>query len=313
MRVNKFAILIGMLLFVAIAIPASASSSQPIRIYVDGNQVSFPDQQPYLDQNSRTLVPVRFISEALGAEVKWDDKKQEVTVKDEAVPSTIKLWIGKKNYTVNGQTKTMDTEAVLTKQYRTMVPMRFISEGLGLKVDYKQVEGVGLVFNFSRNYPEEKIKETIDKIVSEVEKELTDSTIIPDNQWSYNKPVVGSGSANYFSDKNVKIAYATVDQLPIKTDHYTVKKIELTPTHIVISYDTPEKATPELYITKGNYLWVRGSYLSGKTSIDYKYPIEAYGNDDNPLTYNKLKTVDYLNICFPGYILAIENPWKGDK
>ena len=65
----------------------------------------------------------------------------------------------------------MDTEAVLTKQYRTMVPMRFISEGLGLHVDYREVEGVGLVFNFSREFPEDREK-TIERIKSEVEKEL---------------------------------------------------------------------------------------------------------------------------------------------
>jgi hypothetical protein len=137
-------------------------------------------------------------------------------------------------------------------------------------------------------------------------------TVIPDSQWSYDKPKVNVDDY-YFNNPDAKYATATVDQLPIKTEGYTVKSIELTPTHIVISYDTPNKATPNLYITEGDYLWVRGSYLHGKISIDYKYPIESYGNDDNPLTYEKLKTVDYLNITYPGYILAIENPWKGGK
>jgi len=37
---------------------------------------------------------------------------------------------------VNGVTKTFDTKSVLTKQYRTMVPLRFISEALGAKVGW---------------------------------------------------------------------------------------------------------------------------------------------------------------------------------
>ena len=102
-----------------------------------------------------------------------------------------------------------------------------------------------------------------------------------------------------------------MNQLPIKTEHYTVKRIELTPTHIVISYDAQSKINPNLYITKGDYLWVRGAYGDFKT--DYKYPIEAYGNDDNPLSHSKLKDIDYLNLCIDNYILAIENPWKGVK
>lgn len=147
----------------------SITGNENIKIYVDGSLVAFPDQKPYIDQNNRTMVPVRFVSEALGAKVDWNGAVQEVTVHDKA---TVKLKIGQKQYTIDGVKQQMDTEAVLTKQNRTMVPMRFISEGIGVAVDYRNIEGVGLIFNFTRDFPEEKQVEVIEKIVKEIEKEL---------------------------------------------------------------------------------------------------------------------------------------------
>lgn len=41
---------------------------------------------PPIIQNNRTLVPLRFISESLGADVDWDDKKREVTIVYHKVP-----------------------------------------------------------------------------------------------------------------------------------------------------------------------------------------------------------------------------------
>ncbi|HQD29946.1 stalk domain-containing protein, partial [Acetivibrio saccincola] len=38
----------------------------PLRVVVNGNRINFPDAQPFIDENGRTQVPVRFVSEALG-------------------------------------------------------------------------------------------------------------------------------------------------------------------------------------------------------------------------------------------------------
>lgn len=173
MKTNKrLFVLFCMLLLVMAAIPASANNNTPIRVYVDGQEVHFPDQKPYMDKNYRTLVPVRFVSEALGAKVDWNNKLQQVTITDESVPSVIKLWIGRRDYTVNGVAKIMDTHAVLTEKKRTMVPIRFVSEGLGLYVDYAEVEGVGLVFNFTKAVSKEERTEIIERIKDEVKQEL---------------------------------------------------------------------------------------------------------------------------------------------
>lgn len=45
------------------------------------------DAAPYVDANGRTLVPVRFVTEQMGAEVSWDGDRQAVTI---AAP-----WVGR--------------------------------------------------------------------------------------------------------------------------------------------------------------------------------------------------------------------------
>jgi len=78
---------------------------------VNGEEVKFPDAQPFIDANGRTQTPARFIGEALGATVTWDgNAKKAVFEKSE---TTLVLFIGKREYEVNGQKKQMDTEALL--------------------------------------------------------------------------------------------------------------------------------------------------------------------------------------------------------
>ena len=111
-----------------------------ITVRVNGKEISFPDQQPYLNKDGRTMVPIRFISESLGAAVGWDEKTKTVTItgKDKSGEVMIvKLRIGENRATVNGKNVAFDTKAEF-KNGRTMVPLRFVSEVLGAKVSWDQ-------------------------------------------------------------------------------------------------------------------------------------------------------------------------------
>lgn len=46
---------------------------------VNGREMTL-DAAPYIDRNGRTLVPVRFVSEAMGASVAWDGATRTVTI-----------------------------------------------------------------------------------------------------------------------------------------------------------------------------------------------------------------------------------------
>jgi len=105
----------------------------PIRVVVNGTKINFPDAEPFIDENSRTQVPIRFVGEALGADVSWDGNTKKVTITLNG--KKVVLQIGNKNYEVNGQQKQMDTVALL-KESRTFVPVRFVSEALGATVKW---------------------------------------------------------------------------------------------------------------------------------------------------------------------------------
>lgn len=90
------------------------------------------DAKPYIE-NSRTMIPIRAVSENFGADVAWDDSERKVTITSEDV--TIELFISSDKAYVNGEEKLLDTPAVISNS-RTMVPLRFVSEALGKNVEY---------------------------------------------------------------------------------------------------------------------------------------------------------------------------------
>ncbi|MED4599651.1 stalk domain-containing protein [Paenibacillus validus] len=47
---------------------ANAASKPPsfVSVVMDGHKIWFPDAQAFVDENGRTLVPVRFIAEKMG-------------------------------------------------------------------------------------------------------------------------------------------------------------------------------------------------------------------------------------------------------
>lgn len=89
--------------------------------------------------DGRTLLPFRYVAEAIGAQVSWDATTQKVTVSlDNTV---IELWIGNPMAKVNGVEKRIDpgnlgVKPIVIPPGRTMLPIRFISENLGCSVDW---------------------------------------------------------------------------------------------------------------------------------------------------------------------------------
>jgi hypothetical protein len=116
----------------------SGTLQQPV-VAVDKNQVIFPDVQPYLDLAiGRVRVPVRFISEQLGAHVAWDQSAQTVTITNEAL--RIQLTVDDPVVWVNGGEIEIDAPPTLLPPGRVMVPLRFISEAFGATVDWVGTE-----------------------------------------------------------------------------------------------------------------------------------------------------------------------------
>ena len=100
--------------------------------YTVNGQAKKMDAKPFIS-NSRTLVPLRFIIEAIGGDVAWDGDSRVVTVNSKG--KNIILPIDSKKITVDGKEIAIDQAAII-KGDRTYVPIRFVAENLGMNVNY---------------------------------------------------------------------------------------------------------------------------------------------------------------------------------
>jgi hypothetical protein len=109
----------------------AAQCADDISVTLDGKALSF-DVAPQIIEG-RTLVPLRVIFEALGAEVDWDgDTKTVTAVKDNDV---LKMTVGSEEMSINSDSLTLDVPPVIIDD-RTLVPARAVAEGFGCKVDW---------------------------------------------------------------------------------------------------------------------------------------------------------------------------------
>ena len=116
-----------------------SNKDDAIKVMIN-NQLEIFDVEPQLI-NDRTMVPMRKVFEDVGAKVDWDDATQTVTatriVSDNygIDKTTVQLTIGSNKIKINGAEKEMDIAPVVVNG-RTLVPVRFISEALGAKVEW---------------------------------------------------------------------------------------------------------------------------------------------------------------------------------
>lgn len=128
----------------------AVSLELPLRVVVDGNKLSFPDAQPFIDSNGRTQTPARFIGEALGASVTWDAASKKATFVMDS--KKLVLYIGKKEYELDGRKLQMDTAALLVEN-RTFVPARYVAEAFGATVTWDNVIKTVYIYTDGRVVP----------------------------------------------------------------------------------------------------------------------------------------------------------------
>ncbi len=120
-----------MALSTILAVYTTVSAFAGIGLTIDGTVIQ-SDIAPFID-NGRTFVPVRVISENLGANVSWDGTTRTVGIEKEGV--SIQLTIDNTTASVNGQTSTLDSAPQIVNG-STFVPIRFIAEGFNSTVDW---------------------------------------------------------------------------------------------------------------------------------------------------------------------------------
>ncbi len=134
-------------------------------VYVQLDDKILGFSQPPVMENDRTLVPMRFLFEQMGAEVTWDDATQSATATINASAlgaeaksadgrailtagaepeKSVTFAIDNTTATVNGTATTMDVPARLIND-QTFVPLRFLSENLGYTVDWDETTNTAIV------------------------------------------------------------------------------------------------------------------------------------------------------------------------
>lgn len=107
----------------------------PITLRVNGENIQ-SDMPPIIFNNS-SVVPARAVFEKLGAKVEWDAKKAQVKVAREE--TTVLIKINSVNAVVNGAARQMPVAPKIVNN-RTMIPVRFVAETLGMKVDWNAAQ-----------------------------------------------------------------------------------------------------------------------------------------------------------------------------
>lgn len=136
---SKSIITLILVFVLTFSLVSSCGAAQKVEVINDGKQVILKineqqvncDQPPYI-KNGCTMVPISIISKELGADVDWDGTTKTATIKGQKV---IVLKIGSSTATIDGSPATLQAPANLTGG-RTMVPLRFVSQALGVEVAY---------------------------------------------------------------------------------------------------------------------------------------------------------------------------------
>lgn len=112
----------------------SVPTASGVGVTVDSKAVQWTDAAPFIDANSRTMVPLRAVGDALGLTVGWDGAKREASFSDGA--KTLYFPIDSTAARASdGRAIVMDTAAVIVND-RTYAPVRYLAEFFGRTVEW---------------------------------------------------------------------------------------------------------------------------------------------------------------------------------
>ena len=143
-------------LFIFLLVPQSVAASSTFNVKINNKNTKVNDVNINIDGkilktdfkaynvNGRTFIPIREVTENLGATVSWDNKLKSATVN--YGDKNLVLQINSNVVYLNGKKQKIDKNSVPRfanysqprKESKTMVPIRFISETLGYDVDWDQ-------------------------------------------------------------------------------------------------------------------------------------------------------------------------------
>jgi stage II sporulation protein D len=115
---------------------------------------------PFIEQN-RSFVPLRFIAESFQSKVEWysAEKRILITLEHPLINKSITLWLGSKTALIDGEKVSLDVPPLIRPPGITFVPIRFIAESFGSKVEWHpQTQSINIIFPDPEKYIDIKTK-----------------------------------------------------------------------------------------------------------------------------------------------------------
>jgi N-acetylmuramoyl-L-alanine amidase len=133
---------------------AAVSNQIFVTVKINDNCIKM-DVQPYI-ANGRTYVSLRFVAEALGADVHWEPEERKATILCE--DKNIEMFVDSNVLLVNGIEQSIDTNIEIVNG-RIMIPIRFIAENLGCSVEWDELVFSVIIEKEDVEVPQEYIYE----------------------------------------------------------------------------------------------------------------------------------------------------------
>lgn len=202
---KKFGKLILVFCLFLSLMPLNAFANNEIKLWIDGNYVE-SDAAPFIE-DSRTLVPLRVISENLGLEVEWNAKDKEVIISQGE--DYFVFLIGENFYSKSDLKMEMDVAPKIVAD-RTFVPIRVIAELFNKEVNWDNANRtvvIGSGYNFTLQNKEVTPKK---EEIKKAEKTLETNKIVEntENKKAANVNTLvgvptGNGNGNSFNTYDI--------------------------------------------------------------------------------------------------------------
>ena len=132
-------------------------SDSDITVYLDGAQLSF-DVSPII-ADSRVLVPMRGVFEALGAAVSWDDDTKTATALNSESNRGISITVGSNIMLDSDGNKIILDVPARIENGRTLLPLRAVSEAFYCTVEWDDLNRQVIIASEDPTYGTDILKE----------------------------------------------------------------------------------------------------------------------------------------------------------
>lgn len=131
-----------------------------VNLFIDGKL----QDGDVIIRESRTFVPLRFISETLGYKVEYFDETKDIKISNDT--DVVELKVNSKDFAKNGEASEMDVKTFLSNNY-TFVPLRFISEAFGKEVGWDEPSRSVYIGNKPAEFPKKSPKVSSNYVVKD--------------------------------------------------------------------------------------------------------------------------------------------------